>query len=183
VSWQELKSHNVVIQDLDYSCGAAALATLLQYYFRDDVSEEELLDHILGRMSAADVKDRQENGLSMDDLFQAAKDFEYHAAVVRMPVEKLPKLPAPVIVRIEKDDYKHFVVLRGMAEDRIFLADPIRGNVRVSLYTFLQQWSGEALVLGKAGFGLPSDHPLAVHAQYPVRNESSAARRFLYRTP
>ena len=58
VSWQELKSRNVVIQDLDYSCGAAALATLLQFYFGDNVSEVQLLDRILGKLSDESVKDR-----------------------------------------------------------------------------------------------------------------------------
>ena len=35
-SWRERRDHNVIKQRYDYSCGAAALATLLRYYFEDD---------------------------------------------------------------------------------------------------------------------------------------------------
>ena len=38
-SWQELKRRNVVMQKYDYSCGAAALATVLQYYWNDSVTK------------------------------------------------------------------------------------------------------------------------------------------------
>ncbi|MCH7727308.1 MAG: hypothetical protein IH991_12630, partial [Planctomycetes bacterium] len=77
----------------------------------------------------------------------------------------------------------HFVVLRGTVEDRVYLADPSRGTIRLSIYDFLDQWSGEALFLGKRGFGLPKDFPLAIKSQAPVRNELEIARRWLFRMP
>ncbi|NJL59318.1 MAG: hypothetical protein HC887_06405 [Desulfobacteraceae bacterium] len=47
---------------------------------------------------------------------------------------------------------------------------------------FSKEWSGIALVLGKKGFGTPSDHSLAIHEESPLVNELSAARRGLYTT-
>lgn len=169
-SWQAAKYANTVRQRYDYSCGSAALATLLQYYFQDPVSEQLVLKTIFVRIAKskdpkAELEDRVKNGLSMLDLLYAAKDLGYLGAVVRIEFDKLSKTPAPVIVRIEKFGYKHFVVFRGVVADRVFLADPIRGNVRLPAAEFLRQWSGEALFLGKSGFGLPTEHPLAVRVR------------------
>lgn len=181
-SWKRLQQEHVVIQQRDYSCGAAALATLLQFYFGDPVTEAEILTRVLEPLDAEALADREANGLSLDDLFQAAQDLGYLAAVIRLPLEKLPDLPAPVLVRIEREDFKHFVVLRGSVEDRVYLADPIRGQVRMSAHRFASEWSGEALVLGKADFGLPTSHGLQIRQQPPVRNELQPVRWWLIRS-
>ena len=46
-SWRELQRRNVVMQAYDYSCGAAAVATVLQYYWEDSVTEKQILDAML----------------------------------------------------------------------------------------------------------------------------------------
>lgn len=181
-NWTDLRQQNVVIQTRDYSCGAAALATVLQFYFQDQVTENQILESALARLNAEEVADRQENGLSLDDLFIAAQELGYLGAVIRLPLEKIPQLPAPVIVRIERENFKHFVVLKGSLEDRIFIADPLRGNLRLPAHEFVKQWSGEALVLGKPGFGLPNEHPLSIQEVPPIRNELSPMRRWLIRS-
>ena len=43
-SWKELQRRNIVMQTRDYSCGAAALATVLRYYWGDPVGEDDVLD-------------------------------------------------------------------------------------------------------------------------------------------
>jgi predicted double-glycine peptidase len=184
-TWRTLQRDNVVIQRLDYSCGSAALATLLRYYFEDDISEQDVLKTIFARLGRsqdpqAELKDRIENGFSMLDLLNASKDLGYLGAVVRIPIAKLAQSQAPVIVRIEKLGYKHFVVFRGIHDDTVYLADPIRGNVRLSIEEFLQQWSGESLFLGKQGFGLPKDYPLALRVTGPARPEFEVARQALF---
>ncbi len=202
-SWQGLQRENVVMQKYDYSCGAAALTTLLKHYFGDQVTEQKVLQAIFLRLAdrpdaEAVVRDRYEKGLSMLDLFTAAKDLGYQAAVANIPLKQLAKSQAPVIVRIEKNDYKHFVVFRGIVEDRVFLADPIRGNLRMDVIEFNKQWtlandqhikySGDdparpVLFLGKAGFGLPKVHPLAVLQSRPVRIEVQSARQAIFHGP
>jgi predicted double-glycine peptidase len=179
-SWRDLRDQNVVLQRFDYSCGAAALATLLSYYFVDVVSEEAVLAGILGPMSDAEVKDREVNGLSLLDLKNYAERRGYQAVGVRLNYASLPKLAGPVLVYLEREDYRHFAVLKGVQGDRIYLADPSVGNVRISTDRFAQEWSGIALVLGREGFGLPQQYPLAVGDQGPVPNEVLAARKSLF---
>ena len=180
LSWKELRDRNVVIQKFDYSCGSGALATLMRYYFGDKVSEKELLLSILERMTEEELKDREKNGLSLLDLKRCAEQRGYQAVGVKLNYASLPKLKGPVLIHLEREDYKHFAVLKGARGDRIYLADPSRGNIRMSVDHFAKEWSGIALVLGKSGFGLPPKYPLAVNDQEPVQNELLDARRSLF---
>jgi uncharacterized protein len=179
-SWKDLRDRNVVIQKFDYSCGSAALATLMRYYFGDNISEEAILLSILGAMNNEEVKDREKNGLSLLDLKNCAEQMGYQAAGVRLHYASLPKLKGPVVIHLERKDYRHFAILKGVRGDRIYLADPSRGNIRMSVQHFAQEWSGIALVLGKKEFGLPQKYPLALDDQQPVQNEILAARRSLF---
>lgn len=179
-SWRERRDRNVVRQRFDYSCGAAALATLIRYYFGDDVSEERILADILRSMTAAEVLDREVNGLSLLDLRLQAERMGYQAVGVQLDLATLPRLTGPVIVHLEQAAYRHFAVLKGVREDRIYLADPSLGNVRRSVDRFKNEWSGIALVLGKQGFGLPQRYPLAVEDQHVVPNEVLAARKSIH---
>ena len=47
---KELRDQYVVKQQLDYSCGAAALATLMVYYYGENTSEKEILELLNTRL-------------------------------------------------------------------------------------------------------------------------------------
>jgi len=179
-SWRELRDQNVVRQQFDYSCGAAALATLMRFYFGYDVSEETILSGILARMPGDEVRDRTAKGLSLLDLKLQAERMGFQAAAVRLNFAALPKLQGPIVIHLQRPGYNHFAILRGVRGDRVYLADPSRGNVRLSIDRFAQEWSGIALVLGRPGFGLPQTYPLALDDQEHAPNETLAARRSLY---
>lgn len=180
-TWKDFLEQNIVMQKFDYSCGAAALATLMQSYFQDDITEKDILEDIVKKLNKEDFGDRKEKGLSLLDLKEFAERSGYQAMGVKLKFSALPQLLGPVLVYLETSEYKHFAILRGIKEDRIFLADPSRGNIRLSVFEFAKEWPGIALVLGKKGFGTPSEHLLAVKKSSPVVNELSAARSGLYR--
>jgi predicted double-glycine peptidase len=152
----------------------------MRYYFQDDVSESQVLLNILGTLSEDEVRDREKNGLSLLDLKRCAEGMGYQAVGVKLKYASLPKLKGPVLIHLEREGYKHFAVLKGVRGDRVFLADPSRGNLRMSIDRFAREWTGVALVLGKRSFGLPTKYPLALDDQEPVQNELLAARRALY---
>jgi predicted double-glycine peptidase len=179
-SWKDLRDRNVVFQRFDYSCGAGALATLMRYYFGDNVSEEQILIGILGPMDEKEIKDRETNGLSLLDLKNYSERRGYQAVGVRLKYASLPELKGPVLVHLERKDYRHFAVLKGVRGDRVYLADPSLGNIRLSIDRFAKEWSGIALVLGKQGFGLPQKYPLALDDQELVPNEVLNARESLF---
>ncbi len=93
-------------------------------------------------------------------------------------------LGGPVIVFIEPRGYKHFVVLRGTRGDRVYLADPSRGNIRMPAYRFLDSWLGEngtgIIFVVEPPDGLPDDEfPLRAPADGVAQPEILTARELL----
>jgi len=181
-TWKDFLEQNVVMQKFDYSCGAAALATLMQHYFKDDVTEREILEDIINQLKDNDINNRKEEGLSFLDLQKFAERRGYLAKGYYLKFSALPKLKGPVLVHLESSEYKHFAILRGVKEDRVFLADPSRGNIRMSIKEFAKEWSGNVFVLEKKGVGIPPKHDLIIHIETPLVNELDAVRRALYFT-
>jgi hypothetical protein len=131
----------VVKQRYDYSCGSAALATLLTYGLNDPVDEAVLLEALLAPLAPDELVALQENGLSLLDLQRLARSRGHKAQGFRIHATQLVKLTRPVIVFIKPRGYEHFAVLKGVRGDRAYLADPSLGNVRMPLYRFLAMWA------------------------------------------
>jgi predicted double-glycine peptidase len=152
-SWRELQRQNIVMQSYDYSCGAAALATVLQYYWDDPVTEKQILEVMIHKVLTVDeIKDRIKNGMSLTDLRRVSVEMGYLAAIGTMTFEQLCQSKLPVVVPIKIKKYDHFVVFRGAVCGRVYLADPIRGNVRPTIAEFCGQWQkGAVLAVIKKG--------------------------------
>jgi predicted double-glycine peptidase len=141
-SWRAMRDAGLVRQAFDYSCGSAALATLLSSADAP-VTEGELLHQLLDGLTR-DAKVRtMEAGLSLLDLKNLAESRGFRAAGYRVEPDLLPTLTRPVLVFIQPRGYKHFAVLRGVRGDRVYLADPGRGNARYPIWRFLDMWLDE----------------------------------------
>lgn len=182
VTYKDLKTRNVVMQQRDYSCGAAALATLMRYYWGDNVAEIDILKEIEAMLTADELRDRVQNGLSIADLRRTAVKFGYQSAIGTMKVDKLRESKVPVIVAIEQNKYNHFVVVRGFRGDFIFLADPILGNVRMPASEFADLWIKNTLLVAvKPGQTQSSVSQLHI---YPIELcPSGQNRQYLIRVP
>lgn len=179
---KELRDQYVIKQQLDYSCGAAALATLMVHYYGEHTSEKEILELLNTRLATMTKEERarkRKNGFSLLDLKVVAQQKGYRAAGFRLTAEQLPQLLAPVIVYVEPFGYHHFAVLRGVAGDRVYLADPGRGNLRMNIARFLDEWAGVVFVLGKAGEEKITHYPLALSRSidYPSSGLRQAAHQ------
>lgn len=181
-NWRELKQQNVVMQRRDYSCGAAALATLIRYYWGDPVGETYFLTAILSTLSPEELRDRVANGLTMTDLRRAAVRRGYLATIGRLSYQQLTESKVPLVVGITVRDYDHFVVYRGTDGYYVYLADPIRGNIRVPAWEFVEQWQRNAvLVVAKPGASVRETSPLTVTSDETFLGETN--REFLRRDP
>ncbi len=183
-SMKDLRDQNLVKQRLDYSCGAAALATILRYGFGDEVTEREILVNLFDLLSEDEEGLRRKEGFSLLDLQRVAQARGYKAQGFRLAPEYLPKLGGPVIVFIEPRGYKHFAVLRGARGDRVYLADPSRGNIRMPAYRFLDSWLGEngkgIIFVIEPKEGLPDrDFPLRLSVDGLPQPEIMTAREML----
>jgi len=139
LSLQEIRSVGVVRQKWDISCGAAALATLMTYQHDDSVSEIEIAKTMLRKTDPLRVKVRQ--GFSLLDLKRFVDDRGYEGSgYVELTLKDLVDM-APLIIPIEVSRYPHFVVFRGIENDRVVLADPAFGNRTMKLPAFLDLWT------------------------------------------
>ena len=147
--WKELKYRNVVRQKYDHSCGVAALATLITFYFGEEVSEKEVIGLILKDKTKTEIERISKKGFSLLSLKEAAEKLGYVADTRRLKLEHLKKLRSPIIVFIKVREYGHFTVLKRINENNVYLADPSRGNIRLKADNFEKQWDGVALAINK----------------------------------
>ena len=117
-SWKTLRDARIVKQDLDYSCSAASLATLLNEFYGQSVTEEALLK----AMDKGDLR------ASFEDMQKALPQFGFKAQGFAASYEQLMRLKAPVVVYLKHRKDDHFSVLRGIDENTVWLADPSLGN-------------------------------------------------------
>ncbi len=166
-SLKEIRDRYVVKQALDYSCGAAALATLLVYYYGDLTSEAEILALLKEPLTPDELAVKAERGFSLLDLKKAAERRGFRAAGFRLTPDQLTRLIAPVIVYVEPHGYKHFAVLRAVRNGMVYLADPARGNLRMRIDQFAgagNEWQeGIIFVLGQTG-----EQKITAYAAAPV---------------
>ena len=183
-SMKDLRDANLVKQRFDFSCGAAALSTMLRYGFSDAVSERQILVDLFTGLSDDEKRTAERTGFSLLDLQRVARTRGYEAEGFRLEPGELAMLGGPVIVFIEPRGYKHFAVLRGIRGDRVYLADPSRGNIRMSMVTFLDSWlqdDGRGIIFAiEPKSGAPGNPPTALDVIAPLgRPEIIAVRELL----
>jgi uncharacterized protein len=139
LSLNELRNEGVTRQRWDISCGAAALSTLLTYQFKDNTPETDIVVWMLHRTSAELVKQR--HGFSLLDMKHFAQARGYTAeGFADMSMDELASQRLAVIVPIRLKGFDHFVVVKGVVNDRIFLADPGFGNESMKVDRFQKLW-------------------------------------------
>jgi predicted double-glycine peptidase len=153
VSLLEMRRDGVVVQKFDLSCGAAALATILNYQHGDPVSEREIARALMQRREylADPSRVRMQQGFSLLDLKRYVDKRGYEGiGYGRLTLQDLIHR-APVLVPVSLHGYNHFVVFRGIHGDRVLLADPAWGNRTLRVDKFQEAWI-EAPKVGKVGF-------------------------------
>jgi predicted double-glycine peptidase len=139
-SLREIRQANVVVQQWDTSCGAAALATLLKYQHGLGASEKEIAEAMLRRGDRLKVKIR--GGFSLLDLKRYADALGLEGVgYMNVGLDDLIEM-APAIVPVTARGYPHFVVVRGRADRKILIADPAFGNRTMDVDGFERAWQG-----------------------------------------
>lgn len=138
-SLKEIRGEGVVRQRWDMSCGAAALSTVLTYDFNDNTPETAIVVWILHRVDPVRVRAR--GGFSLLDLKRFAEARGYHAeGFTGMTIEDLAAQKTSVITPIRLKGFDHFVVVKGIADGRVIIADPGFGNVTMKVERFQKLW-------------------------------------------
>jgi predicted double-glycine peptidase len=144
MSWRDIPFRTVVRQQYDYSCGSAAVATLLRYHYGVSVAEAEVFQSMFERGDQARIR---EVGFSMLDMRTYLESRGYGADGLRLSLDWLATLNMPAIALITHDNYRHFVVVKGISADRVLVGDPTFGLQTYTRAEFEAVWNGVVLAI------------------------------------
>ncbi|WP_111415121.1 C39 family peptidase, partial [Billgrantia lactosivorans] len=137
-SHQEMRWDGVVAQQYDYSCGAAAVATLLTYHYDRPTSEAEVFESMI---RDGEVEQIREQGFSMLDMKRYLDAQGLNSDGFRVGLEDLERIGIPAITLIDTAGYRHFVVFKGVDRESVLLGDPAVGTVAIPRAHFESIWS------------------------------------------
>ena len=165
-SLREAKFSAMVRQQYDFSCGSAALSTLLTYHYRFKVSEADVFQAMFAQ---GDPEKIRKEGFSMLDMKRYLGQHGFVADGFEAPLAKLSEVGIPAIVLINDHGYNHFVVVKGLRDGRVLLGDPSGGTRALTISAFEAIWVNQILFVitnrqDTAGFNMASDWRVAVRA-------------------
>jgi predicted double-glycine peptidase len=149
----EIRHENAVIQKWDISCGAAVLANILKYQHGFNVTEKDVALGLIKREEYIKNPDilRIREGFSLLDMKRYAATLGLEGAGFGQLEFKDLVESAPIITIINNDGYRHFVIFRGLAKNRVLLIDPNFGNTTMLKEDFEKIWLNSK-ELGRVGF-------------------------------
>ncbi len=124
MSLKERKFRLTVRQKLDFSCGSAALSTLLTYHYGDPVDETTIFEAMWDQ---GDHQKIRREGFSLLDLKHFLEARGYSADGYAVPLDRLERVGIPAIVLIRDNGYHHFVVIKGIRDGQVAIGDPSLG--------------------------------------------------------
>ncbi|AEB58679.1 C39 family peptidase [Ectopseudomonas mendocina] len=139
----QLQFRNVIRQAYDYSCGSAALTTLLDYFLGRNLEERQVMEGLLHFGEAEKIVERR--GFSLLDMKRFVTALGYKSGGFRAGFDDLAQLEHPAIVPIEYAGFKHFVVVRDVYNEHVFVADPALGNISFTRVRFEEIWDQNVL--------------------------------------
>lgn len=125
-----------VIQDGIKECGAACLLSIIKYY-GGNISLERLLE----------LTNTTKEGTNFYNIQQAANEIGLISKGYKVEnIDKLDSIEKPFISQIVKNNYKHFVVVYKIRNDKITIMDPAKGMIKITKEEFNKIWTGYILI-------------------------------------
>lgn len=185
-SMAERKYMNVVRQQYDFSCGSAALATLLTYHYDRPTSET---DAFKAMWDVGDQDRIRELGFSLLEMKRYLESINLRADGFKLTLDRIQEIGVPGIALIDVRGYKHFVVVKGITDETVLIGDPSAGVISKPRELFEQRWDGTILfirsdvVRGKESFNQIADWRLAPTAPHDrARDDESLQSLYINQT-
>ncbi len=132
----------MIRQQYDFSCGSAALSTLLTYHYGFKVTEETVF---VAMYEKGDQPKIRREGFSLFDMKRYLENNGFEADGFEAPLDKLESAGIPAIVLINENGYNHFVVVKGMRGGRVLVGDPSGGTRALAQAAFEAMWTNGIL--------------------------------------
>lgn len=143
-SLKEARFRATVRQQYDYSCGSAALSTLLTHHYRYAVNEQQVFEEMFQR---GDREKIRREGFSLLDMKRYLDAHGFEADGFEAPLQELASASIPAIVLVNESGYNHFVVVKGLRNGRVLIGDPAGGTRSLSLSDFQAIWVSRILFI------------------------------------
>jgi predicted double-glycine peptidase len=143
-SIKEARFKDVIKQHFDFSCGSAALATLLTYHYEFPVTEMEVFDSML---LFGDEKKIRTQGFSLLDMKDFLEREGFTANGFKAPLDAFVQAKIPGVVLLNVKGYLHFVVVKGVSATEVLVGDPALGMKTYPRDEFKEMWNGIAFVI------------------------------------
>lgn len=165
-SLKEARFKATTRQKYDFSCGSAAVATLLTYQYDYPVTEQTVFEEMFERGNQEKIK---QEGFSLLDMKNYLNAHQFEANGFALPLAKLLESGMPAIVLVVENGYHHFVVVKGMRDGRILIGDPSNGTRAISQTKFESIWVSKLLFVihnkqDQAKFNIETDWQVAPRA-------------------
>ncbi|WP_297809262.1 C39 family peptidase [uncultured Methylophaga sp.] len=149
ISMRERHFIDMVPQQTDFSCGAAALATILNYAYGYDFTEADV---IAGMLKVSNPELVQTKGFSLLDIKHYVETLGLRGRGYTVNPEILDRIKIPTIVLLDIRGYKHFVVLKKATPEKVYIADPALGNRVMDRQDFVDGWNKVTFAVIGNGF-------------------------------
>ncbi|MCG9482381.1 C39 family peptidase [Acinetobacter sp. P1(2023)] len=133
----------IVRQAYDYSCGSAALTTLLNGYVGTSLTEQQTMSGLLQYGEYQRIIERR--SFSLLDMKRFVTAIGLESGGYRGEFSDLVNLGQPAIVPISYAGFKHFVVYKAYKDGRVYVADPALGNISFDENRFKEVWDNNTL--------------------------------------
>jgi len=143
-SFAERRFNTVYRQQYDFSCGSAALASLLTFHYDDNVDEQSVF---VDMFEHGDQEKIKREGFSMLDMKLYLERRGYRSDGFKIDLDKLYATGSPAITIINHNGYMHFVIIKGVDEYKILLGDPAQGVKSIDRSEFEEMWGNRILFL------------------------------------
>ncbi len=141
----EQQFKNIVHQAYDYSCGSAALTTVLNGYLGRQFEERQIMEGLLKYGETDKIVQRR--GFSLLDMKRLVTVLGHPSGGYKGSFDDLKKLDHPAIVPIHYAGFKHFVVVKKYLDGRVFVADPALGNISFPEERFKDIWENNVMFI------------------------------------
>lgn len=168
-SLKEARFQTVIKQQFDFSCGSAAVASLLTYHYDHPIDEITVFNEMFEN---GDQERIQSVGFSLLDMKRFLEDRGYSADGFETDLDRLADVGVPAIALINTGGYKHFVLIKGIQGPEVVVGDPALGVRVLDRDAFEEMWNGVIFVVrnkasvGREHFNQAADWNVRVRAPF-----------------
>jgi len=186
-SFKEARFKSVIKQQFDFSCGSAALASLLTFHYDEPVNEKEVFTEMYAK---GDQDKINKEGFSMLDMKNFLEHRGYRSEGYQINLDMLHnKAKIPAITLISTNGYNHFVVVKGVNQSEVLVADPAQGSRVIDRSEFEKNWNGLVFIikshaeLGRKNYDLKEHWKVRASAPFGTALKRSDLAQFTMNLP